>query len=268
MHLAVRRPAARLLVIGLLGGGATVFTTGVAHADTCETVPPVIDSVHVTPNPVVVSSDYATTVTVTVTAHDQAGTDDCANNFNGGYDASGVGSVTVDLNGQTTWDYVSTSVTQVSGDSLSGTWTATGKINKMNELGTWAADVTVEDNDYNRTENQYASYFKVKHATRISAFNAGPEPARKGKPITVSGKFTKLGQYNGYAAAKGKIVYYFRRGGSTTWSNMGYSYSSASTGRFTKSFTAKASGTWAARFLGAGNYTASNRPTDSVKVVV
>jgi hypothetical protein len=261
------RPLARLLTVGMLGSGIALLSAGVAQAATCENAAPLIDSVQLTPNPIVVSSAYATTVTVTVQAEDVGGWDDCANDFNGGYDASGIGTVNVDLTGQSTPDYVSTTVTQIAGDEQSGTWQATAKVSKMESLGVWAADVTVADNDYNRTENQYAAYFNVKHATHITRLNAGPEPTHKWRTITVKGTFTELGSYEGYVGASGKIAYYFRRSGSTTWTYMGYSYSSASTGYFAKRFTAKRSGTWAAGFAGAGNYTRSNVPTDFVKVI-
>jgi hypothetical protein len=242
-----------------LGGGA-------AYADTCEDVPPVIDSVTVNPGTMLLTNNYAKAVTVTVEAHDEGGWDDCANDFNGGYSTAGIKGIDVDLNGESDFGFATTTVTQVSGDAYSGVWKATAALDHGDGIGLWSVAVDVEDFDYNDISDDHAAYFHIDHGTKITQFSAASDTVHKGDLIRLKGKFTRLEDF-GYETAAATINYYFRRSGTHTWQSMGTSKSVDYNGKFAKQFTAKNSGTWAARFTGQGSYLASNAPTFTVKVL-
>ncbi|MER5761006.1 hypothetical protein [Streptomyces sp. NPDC002082] len=85
--------------------------------------------------------------------------------------------------------------------------------------------------------------------TAIPAFNASPEPARKGKPITVTGKLDQGGP--AWKPFGGQLVRcYFRPAGATAWKAMGEAKTAAD-GTFTKTFTADRTGSWKARYVAA-----------------
>lgn len=83
--------------------------------------------------------------------------------------------------------------------------------------------------------------------TSIPQFNAAPEPVKKGKPITVTGKLNHTAPTAKPFAGQ-TVHYYFRPAGTTTWKVMGYSKTAAD-GTFTKSFTADRTGSWKARYV-------------------
>ncbi|MFF3216432.1 hypothetical protein ACFYYB_38165 [Streptomyces sp. NPDC002886] len=85
--------------------------------------------------------------------------------------------------------------------------------------------------------------------TSIPEFNAAPEPVKKGKPITVTGKL-KHADPTWKPLAGQTVHYYFRPAGTTTWKMMGNSKTAAD-GTFTKSFTASRTGSWKARYFRA-----------------
>ncbi|MGW9129340.1 hypothetical protein [Streptomyces sp. NPDC055681] len=84
--------------------------------------------------------------------------------------------------------------------------------------------------------------------TRITDGNASPEPVHKGRTITYKGKLQKYtsGAWKAYADQKVKIL--FRPKGSSTWYDMGNTYT-RSDGTFSKGFTASKDGTWVAVLL-------------------
>ncbi|MFE4262501.1 hypothetical protein [Streptomyces sp. NPDC056883] len=82
--------------------------------------------------------------------------------------------------------------------------------------------------------------------TAIPEFNATPEPAKKGKPITMTGKLNHADPtWKPFAGQS--LVYYFRPAGSTSWSWMGTSKTAAD-GTFKQSFTATRTGSWQVRY--------------------
>ena len=96
------------------------------------------------------------------------------------------------------------------------------------------------------------SYGSVVHAqrtpTRIIDGNASPEPVRKGRTITYKGKLQHYtsGAWRAYGSQKVKIL--FRPKGSSSWYDMGNTYTH-SDGTFSKGFTASKDGTWVAVLL-------------------
>ncbi|MFF1411438.1 hypothetical protein ACFVX6_16885 [Streptomyces sp. NPDC058289] len=87
--------------------------------------------------------------------------------------------------------------------------------------------------------------------TAIPEFNAAPEPAKKGTPITVTGKLNHADP-TWKPLANQSVVYYFQPAGSTAWTWMGSS-TTAADGTFRKSFTANRTGSWQARYDTADN---------------
>ncbi|WP_407838663.1 hypothetical protein ACE1OC_23505 [Streptomyces sp. DSM 116496] len=87
--------------------------------------------------------------------------------------------------------------------------------------------------------------------TAIPEFNAAPEPAKKGTPITVTGKLNHADPTWKPLAGQ-RVDYYFRPAGSTAWTWMGLS-TTAADGTFRKSFTANRTGSWQARYGTADN---------------
>ncbi|WP_327305555.1 hypothetical protein OG730_20235 [Streptomyces sp. NBC_01298] len=82
--------------------------------------------------------------------------------------------------------------------------------------------------------------------TAIPDLNASPEPVKKGRTLTVTGKLTQsLPAWQPFPQQT--VHYSFRPAGSTTWKLMGHSTTGAG-GTFTKTFTAGATGSWTARY--------------------
>ncbi|WP_407839377.1 hypothetical protein ACE1OC_28310 [Streptomyces sp. DSM 116496] len=100
--------------------------------------------------------------------------------------------------------------------------------------------------------------------TAIPGFNAAPEPVKKGKPITLTGKLTLADPARKPLAGQ-YVHYYFRPAGSTEWKPVGYSITGAD-GTFTRKYTATQSGSWSARYqlTDAAHYVSSSRVDDVV----
>lgn len=105
---------------------------------------------------------------------------------------------------------------------------------------------------FKATRDWQASYSPVVYVkrtpTRIIDGNASPEPVRKGRTLTYKGKLQHYtsGAWKAYADQKVKIL--FRPKGSSTWYDMGNTYTRTD-GTFSKGFTASKDGTWVAVLL-------------------
>jgi hypothetical protein len=128
--------------------------------------------------------------------------------------------------------------------------------------GYWRAAV-VDDGDY------LAAVGGSKHVvprtpTRIGSFNASPEPVRKGRTITVTGRLQRhTSAWTNLAGQSVKIS--FRADGATTWTYKGTA-KTGRTGLFSRAFTASKDGTWRAAFAGSTTYIAVTGPGDHVDV--
>ncbi|MCX5125516.1 hypothetical protein OG898_19690 [Streptomyces sp. NBC_00193] len=100
--------------------------------------------------------------------------------------------------------------------------------------------------------------------TAIPEFNAAPEPVKKGKPITLTGKLTQADPAREPLAGQ-YVHYYFRPAGSTEWKAVGYSFTGAD-GTFTRKYTATQSGSWSARYqvTDEAHYVSSSRVDEVV----
>lgn len=130
--------------------------------------------------------------------------------------------------------------------------------------GYWRA--LAQDPDYVVTPGA-SDYVDVRYRTRVTSFNAAPEPVRKGKTITVSGslqRYTSAG--TAWRAFSGQSVkIYFQAKGATTWTYEG-SAKTSSTGHFSHGFKAAKDGTWRATYAGSSSYLAVTGAGDYVDV--
>lgn len=92
------------------------------------------------------------------------------------------------------------------------------------------------------------------------AFNASPEPVKKGKKITAAGTVKTDGRVLGGASVK----IYFKKSGTTTYARKA-TLTTDSAGAFRTKFTASRSGTWKVVYAGSSTRQAVSR-TDAVKV--
>lgn len=119
--------------------------------------------------------------------------------------------------------------------------------------------------DRNGTSHTLASNpIWVKRGTRFKGVDAGPEPVRKGRKITVSGSLWTLvpSKYlNGQ-----KVTIQFARKGTTAFRTMA-TVTTSGWGTFRKTFRARADGTWRVVYTGTSTYApATRKPTDYVNV--
>lgn len=87
------------------------------------------------------------------------------------------------------------------------------------DAGASHVDVSVNDPNYNTTTERFS--FRLKRATRVSGFNATPEPVKKGKYVTVKGVLKRAdwdkGKYAPYGAKSQKVQIQFKARGSSTY---------------------------------------------------
>ncbi|MFF4832689.1 hypothetical protein [Streptomyces sp. NPDC001315] len=102
-------------------------------------------------------------------------------------------------------------------------------------------------------------------ATRITGFNAGPEPVRKGHTVTTTGTLQRLSGTKWVAFGKQRIYILFQAKGKKSWTGLG-SVKADSHGHFTAHFTAKQDGTWVAVYLASGSYVDAESYHDYVDV--
>ncbi|WP_230879082.1 lysozyme [Planomonospora sp. ID67723] len=102
--------------------------------------------------------------------------------------------------------------------------------------------------------------------TRVSFVNAGPDPIRRGRKLTVVGT---LSQYTAsgtrQAAAKQKIAVMFRPHGSATWRTAG-TVTTAADGTFRTAIKASKDGTWQVVYKGDSRRLGAKSRTDYVDV--
>ncbi|MEV6423617.1 HtaA domain-containing protein [Streptomyces sp. NPDC051662] len=140
--------------------------------------------------------------------------------------------------------------------------------------GTFSASVTATKDSqwrarYAGTADRAAAvsssdYVDVKLRTAISGFNAGPEPVRKGRTITVTGTLRSLnGTWKNAAAQSVDIL--FKADGSRTWTKQS-TVRTNSRGMFSKGFTAKKDGAWKAEFKATSSRLGVTSSSDRVDV--
>ncbi|CAL9479826.1 calcium-binding protein [Streptomyces sp. enrichment culture] len=135
-----------------------------------------------------------------------------------------------------------------------------------NNAGTWTVDVWInaKDEDYIYKEN--AGSFKLLRKTALST-NAAPEPVRKGKTVTVTGKLTRANWetyvYNGYGYQYVKLQY--KKKGATSYTTL-KTVKAASTGALKAYTTATYDGYYRFSYVGNGASAPVNSAADYIDV--
>ena len=155
-------------------------------------------------------------------------------------------------------------LTRTSGTEAAGTWAGGAHFTKHDPTGLYRLSVQVQTNTGQHLPGP-AQSLSVKRNTRMPAFNASPEPVRKGAPVEVYGQLTRLDPDLGYVGYPGKtLAVYFRPTGGE-WTLKG-TVTTGTAGTWSRSFPATVDGTWQARFAGTSNYHAEASRNDYVDV--
>ena len=164
-------------------------------------------------------------------------------------------------------DTVSSSLTLRSGTRFAGTWTGSTTFDKYAKTGPCIAEVEalVDNPEIPSDSIDAITTFIVKRNTMMPAFNASPEPVRKGSPVKVAGRLTKLWPDVGYVGYSGKTISVYFKPVGGTWTLKG-SATTDSNGYWSRSFTATEDGSWQARFKGTSNYHRETSHSDYVDV--
>ena len=142
---------------------------------------------------------------------------------------------------------------------------ATGFVDN-NAAATWNLRTLVTANDYDYIHRDAATTFKVQRASKLTV-DASPEPVKKGKTITVTGKLSRANWednlYHGYANQPVKLQ--FRKKGSSTYTTV-KTIRTNSTGALRTTVTASTDGYFRYSFAGTATTPAVNAAGDFVDV--
>ncbi|WP_328538143.1 calcium-binding protein [Streptomyces sp. NBC_00344] len=201
---------------------------------------------------VVIGTTAVKKFTVTVTARDNSGIDNADLTLYG----PGSGMFT-------------TSNTHCSGSTCTGTFTVDPRVDLAyaNDVaGTWYVDAMVVAKDYDYVWTEKASSFKVQRAS-TQTVNAAPEPVKKGKTITVTGKLARANwddfKYHGYTVQPVKLQ--FRKKNSSTYTTV-KTVKTNSTGNLSTTVKAVEDGYWRYNFAGTTTTPAAVAAGDFVDV--
>lgn len=101
--------------------------------------------------------------------------------------------------------------------------------------------------------------------TRITGFNASPEPVRKGRTLTVTGTLQRQNGSTWTGLSGQRVTLYFRAAGAKTKTRM-TTVTTGKDGRFTVKLTAKQDGTWSATYSATSKYLDTTSNGDYVDV--
>ncbi|GCB47876.1 calcium-binding protein [Streptomyces sp. NL15-2K] len=139
-------------------------------------------------------------------------------------------------------------------------------INGNSAAGTWRLSTLVSAHDYDYIHRDAATTFKVQRHSTLTV-NASPEPVKKGKAITVTGKLSRANwednKYHGYTNQPVKLQ--FRKKGSNTYTTV-KTIKSNSTGNLKTTVTASTDGYFRYSFAGTSTTPAVNATGDFVDV--
>ncbi|MFD3409717.1 calcium-binding protein [Streptomyces cyaneofuscatus] len=132
--------------------------------------------------------------------------------------------------------------------------------------GTWYVDAWVTANDGDFVWTQKAKSFKFQRASRLSV-NAAPEPVKKGKTLTVTGKLERANwetfKYHGYGSQSVKLQ--FLKKGAKAYTTV-KTVKAASNGTLKTTVKASVDGSWRYSFAGTATTPAVSAVGDFVDV--
>ncbi|MFF3172587.1 calcium-binding protein [Streptomyces sp. NPDC057900] len=185
-----------------------------------------------------------------------------------GKDNSGIKGMDIELVGPG-FGYLTPDSTKCSGSTCTATFTVAPKVDlpySNDVAGTWYVDAWVDakDGDYNWKEK--AGSFKFQRAA-TQTVDAAPEPVKKGKTITVTGKLARANwddfKYHGYTKQPVKLQ--FLKKGAKSWSTV-KTVTTSSTGTLKTTVKASVDGYWRYSFAGTASTPAVNSTGDFVDV--
>ncbi|MES5819450.1 calcium-binding protein [Streptomyces sp. RG80] len=139
-------------------------------------------------------------------------------------------------------------------------------INGNNAAATWRLSTLLSANDFDYIHRDAAANFKVQRASKLTV-NASPEPVKKGKTITVTGKLSRANwethKYAGYTGQSVKLQ--FRKKGSSTYTTV-KTIKTNSTGNLSTTVTASTDGYFRYSFAGTATTPAVSATGDYVDV--
>jgi single-stranded DNA-binding protein len=142
---------------------------------------------------------------------------------------------------------------------------STGFVNNS-AAATWNLATLVSANDLDYIHRDAATTFKVQRYSKLTV-NASPEPVKKGRTITVTGKLSRANWednlYHGYTNQPVKLQ--FRKRGSDTYTTV-KTINSNSTGELKTTVTASTDGYFRYSFAGTSTTPAVNATGDLVDV--
>ncbi|KKD07076.1 hypothetical protein [Streptomyces sp. WM6386] len=211
-------------------------------------------------NKVSIGTSAAKTIKVSVTATDDSGIAGAD-----GFDLIGPGT-----------GYLSTGKpTCTAASATTSTCTASVLVDPQTDYlsnasaGTWYVNAWIDANDDDYVWQEKAGSFKFQRAAKLTA-NASPEPVKKGKTITVTGKLTRadweaypLPKYVNYAGQSVKLQ--FRKKSSSTYTTVKTIKSNAS-GNLSTTVKASVDGYYRYSFAGTTTTVAVNATGDLIDV--
>ena len=259
------RTIARLALLGTslaLVAGAAGATA--AQADDGGSGNITIDKVVVNGGkPVVVGTTKVVTAKVSVTASDDSGIKETTYIHAQG-PTPNFAQIWYD-DGDITCVKVSDTTSTCSGTLTFDPQAATGFVDN-NAAATWDLGTLVSANDFDYIHRDAATTFKVQRASQLTV-NASPEPVRKGKTLTVTGKLSRANWednlYHGYANQPVKLQ--FRKKGSSTYTTV-KTVRTNSAGDLRTTVTAATDGYFRYSFAGTATTPAVNAAGDFVDV--
>lgn len=237
----------------------SAFSAAAATADE-----PVVDGVTLNSGKgFAVGTTYAKTFTVSITATHPSGVEDAYVDLWHGSDLDNIDGLLVQ--NEEVADCTPTTATT---STCKLTVTATpGTDLYMNALaGTWKVTVGVLSTDGSIYWNDYHTTHKVQRYSKQTV-NASPEPVKKGRTITVTGKLSRANwedfEYHGYTVQPVKLQY--RKKGSSTYTTI-KTVTTNSSGNLSTTVTATYDGYWRWSFAGTTTTPAVTSTSDFVDV--
>ncbi|GAB2899088.1 hypothetical protein GCM10027074_77410 [Streptomyces deserti] len=235
-----------------------------AHADEIEGDTTISNVVVNGGKPAVVGATATKTITVSFTVKDDSGVDWAqAILYHGAdIDSSDTGALANSSDGRATCTVVDATTS-----TCKSTYDLEPGYNLINKAaGTWKVWAIAAGNDADYVQKDNAKSFQVQRLSKLTV-NASPEPVKKGKTITVTGKLTRAnwetGTYAGYAGQSVKLQ--FRKTGSSTYTTL-KTITGDSTGYLKTTTTASTDGYYRFSFAGTSTTPAVNAAGDFVDV--
>jgi hypothetical protein len=252
--------------LGVVTGALALSALAVpaAQADTIEGDTKISNVVVNGGKSVVVSATGSKTITVSFTATDASGVDWAqAILYHGAnIDSADSGAVANSSDGRATCTTVNATTS-----TCKSSFTLAAGENLINKVaGGWKVWAIAAGNDTDYVQKDNAKSFLAQRLSKLTV-NASPEPVKKGKTITVTGKLSRAnwdaGTYSGYSTQPVKLQ--FRKKGSSTYTTL-KTIKTNSTGNLKTTVTASTDGYFRYSFAGTSTTPAVSAAGDFVDV--